>query len=333
MGDRIMKDALLRIEVKRLWVLVAICLGLAAPAFGENRQFAVTWSGAGQGNAATATAIITIDDTVLLNPGQNNSITNPFVVDFRLTVTGAAAGDGHFGLADFGVISLETGPGTPGDLALDFSQELVGQDTGADPWGTPSLGGGGDFNLAGASPGAPTGMAEFLLCANGGIGDCMELTSFKPVHTAWLKLKVQTKGMEFDGTALLGKVKLQETCYLFLQWEGLGLASGSYYCETTPGTWVAIGGTGAFAWNAKTQLLSGSCGLVTATASLGGVGFFTWNWKTDAEGALQGARVRTVGGYMAGTVNGGNGYYGDCKITGSRVPEEKVPPEAVAASP
>jgi hypothetical protein len=161
----------------------------------------------------------------------------------------------------------------------------------------------------------------------------MKLTSFKPVHTAWLKLKVQTKGMEFDGTALLGKAKLQETCYLFLQWEGLGLAGGSYYCETTPGSWTATGGAGAFAWDAKNQLLSGSCGLITATASLGGVGFFTWSWKTDAEGALQSAKVRTVSGYVAGTVNGGNGYYGDCKISGSKVSEDKVPSEVVAATP
>jgi hypothetical protein len=328
-----MRDALLRLEGRGLLVLVSVCLGLAAPAFGENRQFAVTWSGAGQGNAAMATAIITIDDAVLLNPGQNNSDTSPFVVDFRITVSGAATGDGSFGLADFGVISLETGPGTPGDLALDFSQELVGQDTGTDPWGTPSLGAGGDFNVSSAGGGAPTGMAEFLLCANGGVGDCMELTSFKPVHTGWLKLKVQTKGMEHNGTALLGKTKLQETCYLFLQWEGPGPASGSYYCETTPGNWVAIGGIGAFAWDAKTQLLSGSCTLISGTASLGGTGFFTWTWKTDAEGALQSAKVRTVSGFMAGTVNGGNGYYGDCKITGSKVSEEKVPPEAVAASP
>jgi hypothetical protein len=316
---------------KSIVALAAGCVALAAPAFGEDLKFLATWSGAGMGNSATASALITIDDTVLLNPGQNDTSSNPFVVDFRMNVSGAASGNGSFNLSDFGYIILHTGPGNPGDLALDFTQELVGQPTGADPWGDTGAGG-GDFNVFDASPGAPEGIWFFTVCTDEGSGDCMELTSFKPIHTAWLKLKVQSKGMEFSGTTLVGKAKAKGDCYWFLQWEGTNPAGGSYYCETTPGTWVGSGGASAISWNDKEQLLAGSCGLVSATGSLSGAGFFRWKWKAEADGSLKSAKVRTVSGYLTGAM-GSNSFFGDCKLGGSSVSEDKVPPEVVALTP
>lgn len=318
-----------------LVVFVACCLGLVAPVFGENLDFVVTWSGAGPGNGASATGRITIDDTVLLNPGTNDTDVNPFVVDFTMMVSGASAGNGTFELADFDNLILQTGPGDPGDLALDFGRELVGQDTGTDPWGTSSGGGGGDFNVFAGGPGIPNGEEFFVVCADGGLGDCMELTSFRPVveHSAWLKIKVQTKGLEFTGTTLLGKAKAKGTCYWYLQWDEFDPAGGTYYCETTPGVWVGMGGGSVTAWDTTNQLLSGSCGLTTATGSLGGAGFFSSSWKVETDGALKSAKVRTVSGYLTGTLDGASTYYGDCKISGSSVSESKVPPEVLALVP
>ena len=328
-----MKESVLRLGGKRLAVFVAVCLGLVAPAFGEDLEFAVTWSGLGLGNAATATGIIKIDDTVLLNPGQNDTSSSPFVVDFRMTVSGASAGDGNFGPADFPDILLRTGPGNSGDLPLDFSQELVGQDTGTDPWGTQSSGDGGDFNLFSAVGNAPTAVGEFTLCANGGAGDCMELTSFKPIHTAWLKIKVQTKGMLHMGNTLLGKASAKGTCYWYLQWEGLSPAGGSYYCETTPGDW------GGNRWGrcVRPGHQDPACGWQLRDRHCHGESGGPRLLHLELEGRpgwrLQSAKVRTVGGYMAGMLDGVNTYLGDCKISGSKVSESKVPPEAVALTP
>ena len=130
------------------WLMVfgTCCPGLVAPAFGADQEFLVTWSGGVFANDANASAIITIDDTVLLNPGLNYSNVDPFVVDFVMTVLGADSGNGIFGLAAFDYINLRTGAGEPGDLPLDFGMELVGQATGTDPWGTSYAGDAGDFN-------------------------------------------------------------------------------------------------------------------------------------------------------------------------------------------
>lgn len=320
---------------RRLVVCIACCLGLVAPALGANLDFVATWSGAGVGNAASATARMTIDDTVLLNPGANDTDVNPFLVSFTMTVSGASSGNGTFTLTDFDRVILRTGPGNPGDLALDFARELVGQDTGTDPWGTQSSGGGGDFNVFALAPDAPHGVEYFALCTNGGAGDCMDLTSLRPVveHSAWLKLKVQTKGYELSGTTLLGKAKAKGTCYSYLEWDESDPAGGTFFCETTPGVWVGVGGAGVMAWDDGNQILSGSCGLTTATGTVAGPCFLTWRWKDEADGALKSAKVRTVGCYLAGTLDGASTFYGDCKLSGSNVPESKVPPEVLALIP
>jgi hypothetical protein len=164
----------------RLATSAVCCLLVAGSALGAEVDFLVTWSGEAHGNGASATAVITLEDTVLLNPGRNESDVNPFVVDFTMTVSGAATGNGVFGLADFDHIVLVTGPGDPGDLPLDFSRELVGQDTGTDTWGSQTGGNGGDFNVFSAAPGVPNGEAEFAVCTDVGLGDCLDLTSFRP---------------------------------------------------------------------------------------------------------------------------------------------------------
>jgi hypothetical protein len=330
------KEIFGRLRGVLLAIFVVCCLGVGSPVSGEDLGFIVTWSGAALGNGASATGRITIDDLILLNPGQNDTSINSFVVDFTMTVSGASSGNGTFGLADFDRIVLQTGPGAPGDLPLDLSQELVGQDTGTDPWGTQSAGGGGgDFNVFAADPGVPNGQIFFEVCTEGGTGDCMRLVSFTPVgeHSAWLKIKVQTKGMEFTGSTLLGKAKAKATCYWYLAWKDFDPDDGTFYCETTPGVWVPVGGAGVVAEDEKNQLLAGSCGLRTATGSAVGAGYFSMSRKTEVDGALKSAKVRSLGGALTGTLDSVSTYFGDCKLNGSKVSESKVPAELLAIVP
>jgi hypothetical protein len=167
-----------------LVALAVVFLAGAEPALGKDLDFLASWSGAGLGNAASAHAILTIDDTELLNPGYNHTSSNPFLVDFTLTVVGASSGNGIFTLDAFDSIVLYTGPGNPGDLPLDFTRDLVGQPTGSDSWGTPSGGAGGDFNVASAVPGTPTGGWFFEICTDAGGGDCVDLIAFEPLGAA-----------------------------------------------------------------------------------------------------------------------------------------------------
>ena len=147
----------------------------ALPASADLVVFDLAWSGASFGNGATATGRITIDDALLANPGNNSSTTPGLVTALVVTISGASAGNGTYGLADFTDFFLNTG-----SLALDFTRELVGQPTGQDPWGTFQPGNtGGDFNLRGASP-APSDTDNFQLTTNGGAGDHLLLTSLRP---------------------------------------------------------------------------------------------------------------------------------------------------------
>ncbi len=152
------------------------------------KSFDLDWSGVSYGNTAIAVGTITLDVSVLQNPGSNSSLASPgLVTSFSISVSGASSGNGTWSLVDFGDIRWVT------ETALDLTQELFGQPTLMDPWGTPGMGAGGDFNLfqeafgggggfaAAAAPGtAPEGTSWFELTTNDGFGDPMLLTSFRP---------------------------------------------------------------------------------------------------------------------------------------------------------
>jgi hypothetical protein len=130
--------------------------------------------------AEVATGVITLDLSAIQNPGNNSNNTSPFVTAFTLTISGTGAGDGTFGIDDFtggGSIFLNTDGGT-----LNFSQQLIGQPTSGDPYGTPG-GSGGDFNFFsnGDDSLAPTGETYFTFVTDNGAGDAFILTSFAPV--------------------------------------------------------------------------------------------------------------------------------------------------------
>lgn len=159
------------------FVGLALTVFWATSAYSALFDFDLDWSGASFGNAAVATGTITLDDAILLNPGLNDLFGNPgYVTSFSITVSGASSGNGSWNLADYSEIAWLT------DTALDLSQELVGQPTSMDPWGTSQPGGtGGDFNLFDGPAGSPQGTFFFELTTNNGSGDPMLLTSFRPV--------------------------------------------------------------------------------------------------------------------------------------------------------
>lgn len=145
---------------------------------------------AGTGNHAVAVGYVTFEDSLLPNPGFFNPVLpHPAVLDLEVTVTGAAAGNGIFGLMDFTGLVWDTN----GSL-LDYSMDLVGQSTAVDSWGTLS-GDGGDFTLfmrqVGSDEGYVTdpGMGHrkaessvvhcFTLAGQAGLGGAMALTSMR----------------------------------------------------------------------------------------------------------------------------------------------------------
>ena len=170
-------------------LLLLAAATLASPASAQTKTFDLTYSGASFGDAAVATGYVTIDESLLNNPGATEQINSPFVTAFSLTISGASSGNGTFTFADFngstqgpfnpsGGFFLDTHGGT-----LDLSQQLIGQPTTGDPYGTPS-GNGGDFNVfenaAGVAAGAPTGSNFFTITTNNRNGDALQLTSFAP---------------------------------------------------------------------------------------------------------------------------------------------------------
>lgn len=172
------------------------------------------------GSNATATGSITFESTLLANPGDNEfDLPNPAVLALTVTVSNASSGNGTFGIADFASITFNTNGGT-----LNFNQQLVGQPTDGDPWGTPSLGDGGDFNFFIPSVPArqqavtpPTGVFWFTLGADGGDADAMQLTSLAlagpaaatvavPTLSSWM-LALLAGLLGLGATALLYRIR------------------------------------------------------------------------------------------------------------------------------
>lgn len=150
--------------------------------------YELTYSGAAFGNHAIANATITLDLAKLNNPGFTEQDVSPFVTAFSITVSGAKAGNGTFGIDDYlggpsnvGGFFLDTNGGT-----LDFTRELFGQPTAGLPYGSdPDSGNSGDFNIDpnNVAPAAPIATFFFQILTNGGYGDAesLYLTSFRPI--------------------------------------------------------------------------------------------------------------------------------------------------------
>jgi hypothetical protein len=159
--------------------LVAVSILCANELSAAVVQYNASWSGAPNGNTATATAVISIDTALVPNPGSHiiSSSIPLWFIDVQLTIQGATSGNGTFQKSDFQGLYWDTEGAT-----LNLNQELVGQPTSNQPWGTPAISTSGDFNLfrAAGSPNAPTGTLYFQLTPSGS-SNTMNLTSFAPV--------------------------------------------------------------------------------------------------------------------------------------------------------
>ncbi len=119
--------------------------------------------------AATATASITIDDTIFANVAAGFNVQSAAlhgITAFSITVSGATSGNGTFTLADFATfVFQQTGP-------YDLSTDLFAQAVHI------------DFNMFIGSAAAPQGSAPNLIVTNGGGGEALVLRSFRPAAAA-----------------------------------------------------------------------------------------------------------------------------------------------------
>ena len=172
--------------MRRYAFMLGLAALLAAPAARTEaatiKTFDLTYSGAAFNNHAVATGRITLDLSLVNNPGQTIQDAVPFVTDFTLTISGAASGNGTFGLSDFNGAGIDGGflLDTNGGM-LDFSRELVGQPTSGNPFGSIQASS-GDFNIFsnGSNVAAPTGNHPFSFTTRGSVRETLRLTSFRP---------------------------------------------------------------------------------------------------------------------------------------------------------
>ena len=128
--------------------------------------FDFEYSGLPFGNGATAQGSITFDDSILPIPASLGNVSAGAlgIVDFSISVFGAAAGNGTFGLADVTNWVWVVGAG------LDLTADLVGQAAFNDfNWCASGFGG--------CVAPAPGGVGAFVISANAETGENMVLTS------------------------------------------------------------------------------------------------------------------------------------------------------------
>ena len=182
----------------------------AAPAVASVVVYDFTFSG----NGATATGTIGFDRALLDSLGPGRYIYDPFrgsynpstgynnyaasdanfVTSLTVSVSGSAGGNGTFNLTnnvattDFVAVLFDF------PVAVDFTQNLVGQPSTNGTWGTnvpvpvsgnpdpvpPPQSYTGDFQIFALDPAGvpPTGTEPYVLTAGG--GESMQLTSFGP---------------------------------------------------------------------------------------------------------------------------------------------------------
>lgn len=152
-------------------------------------SFYIDWSGASFNNQAVAHAWLTVDkgEGAKFSGFADNAWLFPIedVIDFTITISGAESGNGTFALSDFDFF-MWTSNATP-EWPLDLSRELVGQTTTGGPWGSDFSNEAltGEFNIFAnleLNPFAPNSAGgAFRIATNGGQGDELVLTSFRPV--------------------------------------------------------------------------------------------------------------------------------------------------------
>jgi hypothetical protein len=189
---------IMRATARRLSVaLIALLhfIGMGSVAKASLITFEVDWAAGttipDANSKVIATGLVTIDTTLLPNPGNYRGDILPIITDLTINVTGAVVGNGSFDLSYYQLFYWSTGrsDGPPGLLTLDLTKELVGQPY---PDGVGFLqnkvGYYGEFNFIAKcslttcdEPIAPTGVDTFTMRTLGGHGDYMTVSSVRPV--------------------------------------------------------------------------------------------------------------------------------------------------------
>jgi hypothetical protein len=165
-------------SLKAAAIVTLLTLGASTSAFAAFVSFDVTWSGASNGNGASATGFITFDDTLLPDVGSLplNPLPNGAVTELGITVVGSTGGlaDGTWEIGDFSNFYFAT------PVALNLGTELIGQSLGGGLvfGGDPQDGSTGDFNLFASTSGAPAGFNYFELGLDN--GEIIRVTSMLP---------------------------------------------------------------------------------------------------------------------------------------------------------
>lgn len=171
------------------------------------QTYNLAWSGASWGNGATATGVITLDLSTLINPtttagsleGSGDFDIISDITSLSVTVMGAGAGDGTFTEANLCACSA-LGSSTywyTNGSTVDMEGDVLAQLT-AD---------GGDFNLFFTSPG-PQGVSPFTLDTQVPDYVTMPMTEFSP-ETA-MTPEPSTISLMLTGVGLLGLIVMRK---------------------------------------------------------------------------------------------------------------------------
>jgi PEP-CTERM motif len=170
-------------------------LSLALPARADVFQdYAIAWSGAPNGNTATAVGTMNLDLTTLPNPEPTYTDIITSIQSLSITVSGSGGGDGTFTKADLAPESAESTNTywfTNG-ATLNMEGDVLAQ----------LLADSGDFNLFFGGPDGPEGSFVLQLQTDQLQGDVMNMTKFAatPEPSAYMLALV--------GAGLFGLVKV-----------------------------------------------------------------------------------------------------------------------------
>jgi hypothetical protein len=115
----------------RISFVLAMALAFSAiPARAGSITYDLAFSGASFGDSAVGVGTVTIDTSLLNNPGSTDTASSPFVDAFSITISGATSGNGAFGMADYSGFFFDTN-----DAILNLSTQLIGQTTPNGTWG------------------------------------------------------------------------------------------------------------------------------------------------------------------------------------------------------